>query len=315
MVTSDCVTVRGYYQRVAQLCPLRSLPTYASGYRRLITAYGPSPLTEVTLADLTLLREQTRREVGARVVTEARRRERPLLSYDIDAHGAGAAENLVRAVRHYFRCAVDDGLLERSPADRLSAPPRPPAPERALLEAELLDIFRIASTTGNDPELDRLIVTTARETAARREGLLNLTLSGLAVDRAAVTLSEKQGRIRRLPLRRALLAELDEFAHRRGARAAGDAVLRYNDGRPLTRRRFNTLFDRIDRQSSWTTELAVGIHWLRHTTLTDIAAVAGQRVATAYAGHSPNGKDTILRYTTVTFEELAAAYEAIFGPR
>lgn len=47
----------------------------------------------------------------------------------------------------------------------------------------------------------------------------------------------------------------------------------------------------------------------------DQLAVAGERVAAAYAGHEDTSGDTIGRYTKVTFEELVAAFEANFGPR
>ena len=84
---------------------------------------------------------------------------------------------------------------------------------------------------------------------------------------------------------------------------------------PSTRRRFNTIFDRVDRNVGWTEPLDVGAHWIRHTTLADIAAVADVRVAAAYAGHSPDELGVIGRYTQVTFEDLCDAYEALFGPR
>jgi site-specific recombinase XerC len=92
-------------------------------------------------------------------------------------------------------------------------------------------------------------------------------------------------------------------------------VFRYRDGTPLTRRRFNSLFDRLDRHCDWSEQLDVGAHWLRHTTLSDIAAVSGSRVAQEYAGHKPGRAHTIELYDHVEFDDLVAAYEQLFGPR
>jgi site-specific recombinase XerC len=130
-----------------------------------------------------------------------------------------------------------------------------------------------------------------------------------------VTVSEKGGRIRTLPLAGWLITDLDRFSVDRGARTGGDPVFRYADGHPLTKRRFNTLFDRLDRHTTWSEELDVGAHWIRHTTLTDIAAVAGVRVAEAYAGHRTSNAPTIYRYTAVDLEDMSTAYEELFGVR
>ena len=72
----------------------------------------------------------------------------------------------------------------------------------------------------------------------------------------------------------------------------------------MTRRRFNSLFDRIDRHALFTEPLDVSAHWIRHTTLADVAAVSGLRVAAAYAGHAPESLGVIGRYTRVDFEDL-----------
>lgn len=304
--------VRDLMPRVVALCPAKSLPTYQAGFRRLEEAFGDEKVAQVTALDLEALRNSVQREVGSRQVASARHRGRALRSYDPDAHGRGAAENLVRSMRFFFRVAVNDGIIPHSPALRVSVPRRPPAPERPLTTDELDDVFRVATTTGDDPALDRLLVLFLRHTACRREGCLNLVRNGLNLRGHRVTLSEKNGQARDLPLTPWLLAELDRFAVSRGALCPHDHVFRYSDGHPLTRRRFNTLFDRLDGETDWSQALDVGAHWIRHTTLSDISAVAGVRVAEEYAGHS-NGDRTIFRYATVDFEDLVDAYWAVFG--
>lgn len=307
--------VRDLLPRVETLCPRKSLPTYHIGFVRLVEAFGEREIRSVTPLDLVWLRDTVQHQVGEGAVAEARKRGRALRSYDPDAHGRGAAENLVRSMRFFFKVAVNDGLASASPAASVRPPRRPPPPERPLSPVELRDVLRVASVTGDDPALDRRLVLFIRHTACRREGCINLVRGALHSRMRKVTLSEKQGQTRDLPLAGWLLEDLDRFAATRGGWGLDDAVFRYADGHPLTRRRFNTLFDRLDKETDWAEPLDVGAHWLRHTTLSDIAAVSGIRVAEAYAGHSPDSAPTIFRYTFVDFDDLVRAYEAVFGAR
>ncbi|SFU08003.1 Site-specific recombinase XerC [Geodermatophilus amargosae] len=309
------MTVATFAPRVRALCPPKSRDTYGAGFDRLVDQFGPTALEAVQTVELAELRDRIRRDVGEARVRSAELRGRQLRSYDPDAHGHGAAENFVRSTRFFFRTAVRVGLLRASPAADLAAPDRPPAPERPLTESELAELRRIAGTTGQDPLLDVLLLDFLRQTAARREGALNLRRAHLHHGQRAVTLTEKRGSTRTLPLGTALLARLDTLSRERGGRLPQDHVFRFRDGTPLTRRRFNSLFDRLDRHSEWSEQLDVGAHWLRHTTLSDVAAVSGLRVAQDYAGHRPRRSNTIERYTAVDFEDLVAAYECLFGPQ
>jgi integrase len=293
----------------------KTLPTYRTGLERLVLEFGDRPVGSVRITDLERLRDEVRREVGERAVARARRTGRRLRSYDPDAHGQGAAENFVRAVRKLFRHALAVGYLSSSPAAELQAPRRLPAPERPLTEPELAQVWAGALDGSHDRELDALVLTFLRHTAARREGCLNLCLDNLAFDDPSVWLTEKGGAARRLPLARSLLHQLDIFARVRGAVAPHDAVFRYAKGTPMGRRRFNVIFDRVDRNCGWTEPLDVGAHWIRHTTLADVDATSGLRVAEAYAGHVPTSVGVIGGYTKVSFEDLVEAYETIFGPR
>lgn len=92
-------------------------------------------------------------------------------------------------------------------------------------------------------------------------------------------------------------------------------MFRSRRGTPITRKRYEYLYDRLDAHTTWSGMLDVGIHWIRHTTLDDIRTVADERTAHCYAGHTDASGPTINAYTKVSFEGLVAAYEAIFGPR
>jgi hypothetical protein len=69
------------------------------------------------------------------------------------------------------------------PATRL------PAQERRPTVVELEEVAVCGCNTGNDPELDTLMLECNRKTAARREGGLNLRFGDLAKRRAALTLA------------------------------------------------------------------------------------------------------------------------------
>jgi len=82
----------------------------------------------------------------------------------------------VAALRCLYRRAVDDGLIGEAdnPARKVAKPRRLPTTRRALPDNRLAQINQIAAATGDDPELDTLILRLHTETACRRGGALAL---------------------------------------------------------------------------------------------------------------------------------------------
>jgi site-specific recombinase XerD len=290
-----------------------SLRTYASGLRAFEARFGDHELADVSVLELRALRDEIERSTGDHIVTRAVARGRELHSYDARAFGQGAASNFVMAVRFLFRYAVDAGWVDASPATSLETPDRHPTLRRPLLPEELEEIWHVATTTGMDPELDEHLLTFLRHTAARRQGCINLRVGHVQPQRGRVILTEKYGHSRVLPFDARIGEALLDFATSRGSVHPVDPVFRYRSGAPLTRRRFNSLFDRIDRHTDFTEALDVSAHWIRHTTLADIAAASDIRVAETFAGHSLSGLGVIGKYTAVTFEDMQDAYQAVFG--
>ncbi len=309
------LTLAEFAPAALERCSPKTRPCYATPIRRMVDALGERRLDQITTDDLAELRDRIRADVADAKVARAARTGRLLVSGDPDAHGHGAAENFVRAARFLFKLAVDRRLITHSPAAAVKVPTRPPAPERPLTPCELEEFALVACTTGNDPLLDGLIFEFHRKTAARREGALNLRICDLDARNGAVTLTEKFGRTRRLPLDADLVARLCTFAESRGATQPADRVFRSRSGNPISRKRYEYLYNRLDARTSWSGMLDVGIHWVRHTTLDDVRTVADERTAHTYAGHTDASGPTINAYTKVPFEGLVAAYEAIFGPR
>lgn len=313
--TASAPTVAELEPDVRAACSEKSLPTYGRHFTRLVDRLGDQPVTAITANDLCALRDETIAEAARTKIEQAERKGRPLRSYEHDAHGRGAGENAVRAYRFFFKFARKAKHVSDNVAMDVEVPKRLPAPERPLVPWELEDVATVWCTTGNDPELDTMMFEFHRKTAARREGGLNLRLGDLDERRGAITLTEKFGKTRDLPYDVAGLERLRRFAISRGATSSSDHVFRSKRGTKISRKRYETIYDRLDEHTTWTERLDLGVHWIRHTTLDDVRTVAGERVAAAYAGHEDTSGDTIARYTKVTFEELAAAFEAIFGPR
>ena len=90
--------------------------------------------------------------------------------------GRSAEEHLVAALRCLYQRAVDDGLIAEAdnPARKVAKPRRLPTTRRALPDTRLAEINEAAAATGDDPELDTLLLRLHTETACRRGGALAL---------------------------------------------------------------------------------------------------------------------------------------------
>ena len=223
-------------------------------------------------------------------------------------------EHGLRGIRFVLRLAKDFGIITRNPALDVSFKARPDGSRRALTSTELSAAFRIALTTGSDPELDVLILRFLRETACRRGALLKLTLGDIDEAICAVLLREKNRRRPRIPVSQVLIDDLRAHAAMRGSPLDDPhaAVFRYRDGTPLTARRFDSLFLRVQKRMPPVNHGGITAHWIRHTTLTDIRMLAGSDVSEAYAGHRPDNQRAIAEYTKVEFSELRAAHDRLF---
>src|SRR6476659_8028098 len=92
------------------------------------------------------------------------------------------------------------------------------------------------------------------------------------------------------------MTHLVAHANERNAQANG-RLLRYRDGKPITHRRYDHLWQRIGANLPWVATQQISTHWLRHTTLTWVERNFGYAVARAYAGHADNAHAS----TTATY--------------
>jgi integrase len=185
---------------------------------------------------------------------------------------------------------------------------------RALPDAQVADILRVAATTGNDPEPDSLLLRLHVETACRRGGALALRLCDLDVEQCLVRLREKGETVRWQPVSPTLVRLLVRHAKERGVADPGDQVMRYRSGRPITHRRYDYVWQRLGRYLHWVAAQQVSAHWLRHTTLTWVERQFGYAVARAYAGHSgKSDAGATSTYVRAHLDEVAEALAALTG--
>ncbi|MGY1984437.1 tyrosine-type recombinase/integrase [Nocardia gipuzkoensis] len=208
------------------------------------------------------------------------------------------------------------GLFAPSPRSGSHPPPRPPSGRHALNDQQLSEIFHAAATTGNDRELDALILRLHVETACRRGGVLNLRIRDLDPRYSQVYLREKNDTTRWQPVSPTLMHHLQDHIRQRPSsrasrqdRSDNASVLRYRNGRNLTSRRYDHLWNRLREHLPWVAAYNVSAHWLRHTTLTWVERNFGYAVAHAYAGHTDATGDTgsTTTYIRATHEEVAHA--------
>ena len=274
---------------------------YGSYWNRVVEHWGGRRLDEPTPSEI--------RQLMAYVKTHvvARRNARG---------GRSAQEHLVAALRCLYRHAQDDGLIAEAdnPARKVAKPRRLPSTRRAVPDTRLAEINQAAATTGNDPELDTLLLRLHTETACRRGGALALRPQDLDPDQCLVLLREKGETVRWQPVSPTLMAHLQQHAQDRHAPRGGQ-LLRYASGQPITTRRYDHLWTRIGRHLPWVATQQISTHWLRHTTLTWVERNFGYAVAHAYAGHTDSGGDAgaTSTYVRASVSEVAAALAALAG--
>lgn len=227
-------------------------------------------------------------EVGvedcAAVVAAAERRAR---AGRPGSDGRSSRENCVAALRALFTRAQRAGLIALNPAAAVSKPRRRRSRRRPLDHTEMEELIDAIRATSNDADLDLLLVRFRLESGARRDGALNLRLGDVDDHRSTVWLREKFGAEREQPISPSLIRLLVRHAAARGGVSSDDAVFRSLHGQPVTRRRYNTIFDRARPCLPWAVRTPVSAHVLRYTAINAVGRLGGYAVAQVFAGHTP----------------------------
>jgi integrase len=296
----DMPTFRSYVAQVSESVPAATRRAYDTYWRRIVDEWGDRQINEPTPLEIERLCTQQKHQIVTRRNSRG---------------GRSAAEHLISALRCLYRHAVADKLIPETdnPAVRVPKPRRQPSTRRAIPETRLAEILSITSTTGNDSELDTLVLRLHIETACRRGGALALRPCDLDTEQSLVMLREKGDTTRWQPVSPTLLRHMLAHADARDAQPRAP-LLRYRNGNPITARRYDYLWSRIRHHLPWAAAQQVSTHWLRHTTLTWVERRFGYAVARAYAGHADSSSaGTTATYIRADVHEVAAALAALTG--
>jgi integrase/recombinase XerC len=291
-----------YIPRVSEAVSAGTRRVYSTYWNRVVRAWGPRLITSVTPLEISQLAEQ----VKANVVKRSNARG-----------GRGAAEHLIAAMRCIYKHAVADGILTESenPAARVPKPCRLRSTRRALPDNRLEELSQVAASTGDDPALDALLLRLHTETACRRGGALTLMPEDLDPEQCLIRLHEKGETMRWQPVSPTLMSHLLAHGESRGGLDSGQRLLRYANGRPITSRRYDYLWQRLGSHLPWVATQQVSMHWIRHTILTWVERNFGFAVAQAYAGHEDHGRGgrAMATYVRAGLPEVATALAALTG--
>lgn len=294
-------TFADYIRRIQSACPAGTLRTYLPYWRRVATSWGDRPITEPSPLEIRELVEQCKREAIVRRNSRG---------------GRSAAEHMVGALRAIFNQAQADGYFttDSNPTNHIVKPRRLPSNRHALSESMLADITQVITSTGNDPELDTLILRLHIETACRRGGALSLRPCDLDMKQCLIKLREKGDTVRWQPVSPSLMSALIRHCDR--GSEPDEQLLRYRNGQPITGRRYDYIWKRVGEHLPSAATQQITAHWLRHTTLTWVERHCGYAVARAFAGHNDGGagsSGTTLTYVRASLHEIAEALAAMTG--
>ncbi len=292
-------TFREYVPVVSSAVTNGTRRVYDSYWKRAVEHWGERRIDEPKPSEIKTLSEQLRTQ---RVM---RRNGRG---------GQSTGEHFIAALRCLYRHAIDDGLVSDNPAALVSKPRRQASMRQAVGSDRLAQINEIAASTGNDPVLDSILVRLHTETACRRGGALALRPRDLDPDQCLILLREKGETTRWQPVSPTLMGHLLTHVQERGAPRSGP-LLRYRSGLPITRRRYDYLWERVGAYLPWAAAQGITTHWLRHTTLTWVERTFGYAVAQAYAGHTSGrgGEGVTATYVRASLQEVCTALAALVG--
>jgi hypothetical protein len=215
------------------------------------------------------------------------------------------ADRTFEIARRLFTWAVDRGILEASPFDRLKTPvPKQPSRDRVLNDAELAMIWQAAKALGypSGPIVQLLILT-----AARRSEISEMPWSELASDLSLWTLPSERAKNKIAlelplpPLARSILASLPRIA-------GGDFVFTASGERPINS--FRDACNLINRMITNVNGKALP-HWTIHDIRRTVATRMGDlgvmpHVIERVLNHAVGGIKGIYQRQTYRAEKAAA---------
>ena len=143
-----------------------------------------------------------------------------------------------RALRAFFNWAVQEGLLGKSPMQRIKEPRIPQSHPPTFTREEMEALLEAAAMSGEKPLRIRntLIVQLLFDRGIRLSELAGLTLDDVILDEGVIRIRGKGARERLVPVGDVVSAGLLSYAHNVRPRVRRKALFVSNKGTPLNGR-------------------------------------------------------------------------------
>jgi integrase len=190
------------------------------------------------------------------------------------ADGHNAAETAIAAARCLY---LDAGVDTYQDALKVKKPARAPKGRRSIEDFEFAEMIQLTETSGNDPELDGLILAFGIATSARTEGVPALTVGKLRFDIQMCGVIDKGKKAVDMPVSRGLLDRLLAHAIERGGPVCDPTSPLYVPDSPvfyyrragkykaITERRIDYIIGRWQKNLPWARAEQLVFHHIRHT--------------------------------------------------
>jgi site-specific recombinase XerD len=243
-----------------------SLERLARSWQLSLEAGNKSPRTlEVYLDSLRLLRGWLEaRGRPATIGTVTRADVEGFLADQLARNKPATASVRYRSLRVFFRWAVDEEELERSPMERIAPPIVPEEPVAVLTDDEIRRLLKVCDGRAFDERRDTAIIRVLFDTGARRAELANLTLDHLDLDHRVIVVVGKGRRPRAVPFGAKTARAVDRYLRARDehALASTSAVWLGRSGRGFGDQALRQMLERRGEQAGVAN---VHAHRFRHS--------------------------------------------------
>lgn len=197
-----------------------SLRMLTDSFRRTLLAENKSPRTVKTYGEaLTLLGEFLQAQ-GMPTQVEAMRREHiEDFIGDLLARGQkpATASNRFRALKVFFKWAIEEGELRNSPMEHMKPPHVPEVPPDVLTEEQLRKLLKSCEGKSFEDRRDNAIIRLLLDTGMRRSEIAGLAVDDLDLERNVAFVLGKGHRPRSCPFGRKTAQALDRYMRVRAA--------------------------------------------------------------------------------------------------
>jgi site-specific recombinase XerD len=197
---------------------------YERRLKALVLFLGDVDITTISIQDLrrwrVMLSERT-----------TRYEHHPLRAPQPGGLSAYTLHGYIRSCRHFFKWLVDEGALQRNPADRLEFPKLPKSGRKGISPSNMQRILDVAKTSGLPR--DYAIVTFMADTMCRVGGMASLRIGDLDLERGRAYVREKGNKERPVYLEHRAVAAMRTWLVLR-PHVAHDFVFVSRLGNPMT---------------------------------------------------------------------------------